>query len=242
MSRGIDAGMFPMAPGARFDWHTHDDDQLAWASRGVLTVLTDSATWLLPRSRALWIPAGVRHEVRAQGAAIMRSLYVRTELLSINWKTPTVVRAQPLLAELIEYLGDETLDSARRERAAALLVDLLEPLDVTTIELRMPADGRARTVGEALLQDPADNQTLASWGWKVGASGRTLERVFLSETGVPFGRWRTLARLKASLPMLASGDSISHVAPAVGYESTSAFVAAFHREVGLTPTAYFRAT
>ena len=156
----------------------------------------------------------------------MRSLYVRTELLSINWKTPTVVRAQPLLAELIEYLGDETLDSARRERAAALLVDLLEPLDVTTIELRMPADGRARTVGEALLQDPADNQTLASWGRKVGASGRTLERVFLSETGVPF----------------ASGDSISHVAPAVGYESTSAFVAAFHREVGLTPTAYFRAT
>ena len=117
-----------MEPGAQFDWHTHDDDQLAWASRGVLTVLTDTATWLLPRSRALWIPAGARHEVRAQDAAVMRSLYVKTGLLSIGWKTPTVVRARPLLAELIEYLGDETLDSARHERAAALLVDLLEPL------------------------------------------------------------------------------------------------------------------
>jgi AraC-like DNA-binding protein len=237
----IAARVFPMAPGSRVDWHTHDDNQLAWASRGVLTLITDSATWLLPRSRAVWIPAGIRHEVRAQGAATMRSLYVGTEFLSIDWKSPTVVRTRPLLIELIEYLGDEKIDRAKRERAAALLVDLLEPLDVTTIEVRMPADGRARTVAEALIQHPAENRTLASWGRTVGASGRTLERVFLSETGVPFSRWRTLARLKAALPLLASGRAISHVAPEVGYESTSAFVAAFHREVGLTPTAYFRA-
>jgi len=231
-----------MAPGTQFDWHTHDDNQLAWASRGVLTVITDSATWLLPRTRALWIPAGVRHEVRAQGAATMRSLYVRTEYLSIDWTSPTVVRVRPLLVELVEYLGDEAIDAARRERAGALLVDLLEPLSVTTIDLRLPADGRARTVAEALLLRPAENRTLSAWGRQVGASGRTLERVFLAETGVPFSRWRTLARLNASLPLLAAGRSISHVAPEVGYESDSAFVAAFHREIGLTPTAYFRAT
>jgi hypothetical protein len=134
--------MFPMAPGDQFDWHTHEDDQLAWASRGVISVITDAATWLLPPSRALWIPAGVRHEVRAQGATTMQSVYVRTAFLSIDWKTPTVVRARPLLAELVEYLGDETLDSARRKRAAALLSDLLEPLVVTTIEVRLPSDGR----------------------------------------------------------------------------------------------------
>lgn len=146
-----------------------------------------------------------------------------------------------LMVELAEYLEDEALDGSRRERAAALLSDLLEPLEVTTIEVRLPADGRARTVAEALLLDPTENRTLSSWGREVGASGRTLERAFLAETGVPFSRWRTLARLKASLPLLAAGRSISYVAPEVGYESTSAFVAAFHREVGLTPTAYFRA-
>lgn len=241
MAHGIAACMFPMAPGDQFDWHTHDDDQLAWASRGVISVITDAATWLLPPSRALWIPAGVRHEVRAQGATTMRSVYVRTALLSIDWTAPTVVRARPLMVELAEYLEDEALDGSRRERAAALLSDLLEPLEVTTIEVRLPADGRARTVAEALLLDPTENRTLSSWGREVGASGRTLERAFLAETGVPFSRWRTLARLKASLPLLAAGRSISYVAPEVGYESTSAFVAAFHREVGLTPTAYFRA-
>jgi AraC-like DNA-binding protein len=242
MVHGIAACMFPMAPGDQFDWHTHEDDQLAWASRGVISVITEAATWLLPPSRALWIPAGVRHEVRAQGATTMQSLYVRTELLSIDWKVPTVVSARPLLVELVEYLGDETLDSARRKRAAALLSDLLEPLVVTTIEVRLPSDSRARTVAEALLHDPAENRTLTVWGRQVGASGRTLVRAFLAETGVPFSRWRTLARLKASLPMLAAGRSISYVAPEVGYESASAFVAAFRREVGLTPNAYFRAT
>ncbi len=232
--------MFPMAPGDTFDWHTHDDDQLAWASRGVISVITDTATWLLPPSRALWIPAGIRHEVRAQGATTMRSLYVRTALLAINWTTPTVVGARPLMLELVEYLGEPTLSAGSLERAAALLADVLEPLAVTTIDVPLPADARARTVAEALLLDPAESRTLTSWGREVGASGRTLERAFLSETGVPFSRWRTLARLSASLPLLASGRSISYVAPAVGYESASAFVAAFHREVGLTPTAYFR--
>jgi AraC-like DNA-binding protein len=241
MVHGIAACMFPMAPGDQFDWHTHEDDQLAWASRGVISVVTDAATWLLPPSRALWIPAGVRHEVRAQGATTMRSLYVRTAFLSMDWTTPTVVGARPLLLELVEYLDDDTLSAARRERAAALLADLLEPLDVTTIEVRLPVDARARAVAEALLEDPTENRTLTAWGREVGASGRTLERAFLSETGTPFTRWRTLARLKASLPLLASGRSIGYVAPQVGYESTSAFVAAFHREVGLTPTAYFRA-
>src|SRR4249920_2276990 len=51
-----------MPPGTRFDWHTHEDHQLAWAASGVLTVLTADATWVLPPTRALWIPAGLPHE------------------------------------------------------------------------------------------------------------------------------------------------------------------------------------
>src|SRR5579859_5121522 len=68
---------FPMPPGTVFDWHTHEDHQLAWASSGVLTVITEQATWVLPPTRALWIPAGLRHETGAAGRATMRSAYVR---------------------------------------------------------------------------------------------------------------------------------------------------------------------
>src|SRR5579863_3627765 len=95
---------FPMPPGTVFDWHTHDDHQLAWASQGVLTVRSGSSAWVLPPTRALWIPKGVRHETLSASAATMRSAYVRPERCPIVWTDCTPVVASPLMAELLEYL------------------------------------------------------------------------------------------------------------------------------------------
>jgi AraC-like DNA-binding protein len=230
---------FAMAAGTAFTWHTHDDHQLAWAPRGVLTVVTESSTWVLPPTRALWIPAGLRHETRADGPATMQALYIKPDLCRISWPDPTPIAARPLLAGLIGYLDRETLDPARRERAEAVLTDLLEPVTRTTIEVRIPADERARDVAQALADNPADRRTLGQWGRAVGASERTLARAFQAGTGIPFGRWRLLLRLQAALPALASGQPVGNVARRVGYESTSAFVAAFRQETGMTPAAYF---
>src|SRR6266851_9226940 len=110
---------FPMPAGLVFDWHTHTEHQLAWAASGVLTVRTSSAAWVLPPTRALWIPAGLRHETLSSGAATMRSLYIRPELSPVSWPVPTPVTASPLLAEMIGYLGGGTLDGAARARAEA---------------------------------------------------------------------------------------------------------------------------
>src|SRR5579871_4114755 len=70
---------FPMPAGLVFDWHTHTEHQLAWAASGVLMVLAGDATWVLPPTRALWIPAGLRHETLSSGPATMRSLYIRPD-------------------------------------------------------------------------------------------------------------------------------------------------------------------
>ena len=236
---------FPMPAGTRFDWHTHEDHQLAWAPSGVLTVLTAEATWVLPPTRALWIPAGLPHETASQGRATMRSLYIRPGLFPVSWEEtqnasrPTPVAASPLLAELIGYLGQPDLDAGRRGHAEALLADLLAPVPVTTMGVRLPSGLTARRVAEALLADPTDRRTLAEWGREVGASERTLARAFAAEAGVPFGRWRTLLRLQAALSMLAAGEPVSRVAGRVGYDTPSAFVAAFRRETGQTPGSYF---
>jgi len=231
---------FPMPAGLVFDWHTHTDHQLAWAASGVLTVRTREAAWVLPPTRALWIPAGLRHETLSAGAATMRTLYIRPGLCPVSWPDCTPVAATPLLAELIGYLEDPGLDRGRRAHAETLLVDLLKPVTMTTIEVRMPEEERARQVAQALTDDPADSRTLAEWGRQVGASSRTLARAFVAGTGLPFGRWRALLRLQAAMPALAVGEPVGNVARHVGYESVSAFVAAFRRETGLTPAAYFR--
>src|SRR5579863_7386258 len=103
-SLGLVVCTFPMPAGTVFDWHTHDDHQLAWASQGVLTVRSGSSAWVLPPTRALWIPKGVRHETLSESAATMRSAYIRPERCPIVWTDCTPVVASPLMAELLEYL------------------------------------------------------------------------------------------------------------------------------------------
>ncbi|HVC13250.1 MAG TPA: helix-turn-helix transcriptional regulator [Acidimicrobiales bacterium] len=232
---------FPMPRGSVFDWHTHTEHQLAWAPNGVLLVRTGTTAWVLPPTRALWIPAGVRHEVLSTSSATMQAVYVRPDLCPITWEDCTPVAATPLLGEMIGYLATEGLDADARGRGEAVVVDLLRPVTMQAIDVPMPHEPRAGEVAEALRADPCDGRTLDAWGHEVGASERTLARAFLSDTGLSFGRWRTRLRLRAALGELAAGAPVSTVARSVGYESASAFVAAFRRETGVTPSAYFRA-
>ena len=232
-----------MPAGTRFDWHTHEDHQLAWAASGVLTVLTgevEGSTWVLPPTRALWIPAGLPHETASDGRATMRSLYIRPGLSPVSWTDPTPVAASPLLAELIGYLGEPGLPAGHRAHAEVLLADLLTPVPVTTIGCgcrpRRPPGGWPRRCGPT----PRTGARCGSGAAQVGASERTLARAFAAEAGVPFGRWRTLLRLQAALSMLAAGEPVSRVAGRVGYDTPSAFVAAFRRETGQTPGSFFR--
>jgi AraC-like DNA-binding protein len=230
---------FPMPVGRRFEWHQHHEHQLAWSPEGVLVVRTHGGSYVLPPARALWIPAGTPHETQASGAAVLRSVYVRTRACPIAWPSPTPVEVSPLLRELIPHLESDSLPDTQRLRAEAVLFDLLAPLAVATIDIRLPSDERAHRVAEALLADPGDGRTLHAWGRHVGASSRTLARLFVSETGLSFGRWRTLARLQAALLRLAEGESVGLVAARVGYRTPSAFVAAFRAHTGVTPGRYF---
>jgi AraC-like DNA-binding protein len=229
---------FEMPAGLVFDWHTHDEHQLAWAHTGVLTVRTASSAWVLPPSRALWIPAGTRHETLSEGIATMRSGYVRPEACAVAWTECTPVHATPLLVELVGYLEEPARPADARDRAMAMLPDVLEPARSVPVDVRMPAEERARRVAEALAVAPADDRTLAAWGDEVGASSRTLSRAFIADTGLTFGRWRSLVRVRAAMVALAGGAPVGNVASLVGFESPSAFVAAFRRETGVTPAAF----
>src|SRR5215469_1067199 len=103
---------FPMGPGSVFDWHTHADHQVAWAPSGVLMVRADETAWVLPPTRALWIPAGVRHETLSTSSATMRAAYVRPHRCPITWTECTPVATSRLLAELIGYLENHELDQS----------------------------------------------------------------------------------------------------------------------------------
>lgn len=159
---------FPMPAGTVFDWHTHTGHQLAWAASGVLTVRSGTDAWVLPPTRALWIPAGLRHETLSESSTTMRAAYVRPEGCPIEWPDCTPVVATPLLADLLGYLNDDTLDGPLRTNAERVLVDLLEPVTVVSVDVKMPARDPAQIVASKLVEDPSDDRTLEAWGHAVG--------------------------------------------------------------------------
>jgi AraC-like DNA-binding protein len=234
----IIVGHFPLASGEWIPAHSHTHHQIAWTRRGVLSIGVGELYWVLPPTRALWLPAGVTHTTGATRNAVLCSLYLDPEHCPLDWTEPTVVGIDGLLAELTTYLARTDLSDDARSRAEALVPDLLHPLPTRPIDVPRPTDERVRIVTAALLADPADPRGLEAHARVAGVSRRTLTRLFVRDTGMSFDRWRTRVRMRAALPLLAEGQPVSRVAHSVGYATASAFLAAFRRTVGTSPRRY----
>lgn len=223
----------------RVNTHVHPQHQLSWVPDGVLTVQTDDSQWIVQRTRGLWVPAGVAHAVRPSPAGRMLSLFFEPKLCPIGWSAPTVVDATGLTGPLLTYLADLGESGDRRANALTVLWDVLRPMSVTRIPTTLPVDPCALRVALEIRRNPGQDRGLEAWGRVVGVSARTLSRRFRAETGVSFESWRTFERLNAALPFLAAGGTVAGAARAAGYGTTSAFIAAFKREIGTTPAGYF---
>jgi AraC-like DNA-binding protein len=223
--------------GNGFGEHQHPDAQLVWGVRGVLRVRVGDDRWTLAPGHAAWIPGGAAHDVVAVREADLCCAYVDPARCppGLLPPGPTALEATPLFRELVGLLGREDVEDETRALAELLLFRQLRPADAPTVTLRRPRDDRSVLVADALRADPADDRTLAEWGRVAGASGRTLARLFVAETGLPFAAWRTRLRIAVALDLLADGLPVSTVAGRVGYATPSAFVAAFRRETGTTP-------
>ncbi|NUP26703.1 MAG: helix-turn-helix transcriptional regulator [Nocardia sp.] len=225
---------------ARVTTHVHPQHQLSWVPDGVLTVQADGSRWIVQRTRRLWVPGGVEHAVTPSPAGRMLSLYFDPALCPVGWTTPRVVDATGLTGPLLKYLSELGEDADdRRAHALTVLWDVLRPMAVTTIPTTLPVDPPALRVALEIRRNPAQDKGLDGWGRLVGVSARTLSRRFRAETGVSFESWRNFERLNAALPLLAAGATVAAAARAAGYGTASAFIAAFKREIGTTPTAYF---
>lgn len=228
--------------GHRIEAHHHAWPQLVYATEGVMSVVTESGSWVVPPQRAVWIPAGFEHSISTTGAVRMRTVYLAP---GHDRRLPAgccVVYVTPLLRELIvEITRLGALSSADPEQArlARVLVDRIRGTRVAPLELKLPRDSRARTVAERVQADLSRPHRLPDLARGSGASVRTIERLFVQETELTFGRWLQRTRALHALERLAAGDSVTSAGLAVGYESTSAFIAMFKRVLGVTPGAYF---
>ncbi len=225
--------------------HQHPWPQLTFSTRGVIRLSTADGSYIVPPSRALWVPADVPHSITLIEDAELRTVYLHS-WLGPAWERCEVLEISPLLRALMLAL-DTTPDglppadphAAQRERwIAPLLVDELERATQIRIDVPLPADKRLRQLCEALLRNPADRATLAERAATIGASERTVARLFRDQLGMSWQQWRQQAVLAHALPLLARGMAVSQVAAASGYATDSAFCAMFKAATGQSPTAF----
>lgn len=230
-------------PGAVTARHRHDRAQLIYAVAGVMRVATDAGSWIVPPLRAVWVPAGLPHEIRHCGAVAMRTLYIDGAAAGSLPERCAVIDVSPLLRELI--LAALVQDPARPDPSGrhalleGLILNELEAQPQMPLALPLPRDRRLLAICTALQSAPQMNDTLDAWADRVGASRRNIARRFQAETGLSFGAWRQRLRLIEALARLADGERVTTVAQDLGYDSPSAFSAMFRRALGTAPSRYF---
>lgn len=230
-----------------FDPHRHAWAQLAYCASGIVQVSAaratgEETTYIVPPSRAVWIAPGALHSVHVLEEARFRTLYIDASVTPAGWRDCRVLVVSPLLRELIPALDATGLPAGREALVTGLVLDELARADTQQLGVPLPpaqsGDKRLRALCEGVLHAPAERATLADWAAHVGASERTLARLFREELGTSYQQWRQQAVLAHALPQLARGLPVSHVAAACGYASDSAFTAMFKAAMGQPPSQF----
>ena len=126
--------------------HEHPWPQLTFSTRGVIRLSTQDGSYIVPPSRALWVPANMPHSITLIEDAELRTVYLHA-WIAPSWEKCEVLEISPLLRALMLAL-DTTPDglppadvhAPQRERMIApLLVDELE----RATQIRIDEIGRA---------------------------------------------------------------------------------------------------
>ncbi len=223
--------------------HFHDRDQLVYASRGVMTIRTQSGTWVVPSHRAVWIPARIPHTITTSGVVAMRTLYFKPRLAKRLPKACCVINVSSLLKELILHAcASKALKQqvAWQRHLIAVILHQLETVQMIPLQLPHLTDPRLLRIAEVLTKDPCDQRTLIQLCRVTGANKRSIERLFQREIGMTFGKWRQQLRLMQGIRFLAEGAKVTTAALDSGYSTPSAFISMFKNTLGTTPGAYLK--
>jgi AraC-like DNA-binding protein/quercetin dioxygenase-like cupin family protein len=238
--------------------HHHACGQLAVSSTGVVRLTVEHGTYIVPPSRALWIPPGVEHAVTVLEDADLRTLYVHQprgrcgpgvpRAAEAAWRQCRVLEVSDLLRALVLEMNLEPdggkrpplpAELQRERRLSALILDELRRARPVRLGVDLPHDKRLRALCEAVLDDPTRHTTLDAWAIDSGASARTVSRLFRTELGTTFAQWRQQVLLAKAVAMAARKLPMSRIAAELGYASASAFSAMVRRSVGTPPSRFF---
>ena len=220
-------------------WHSHDMHQLQYAFDDSIEVEDAHARYLLPRSLAAWIPAGVAHRTSLHRVRSGSILFAADLVQSVGERV-RIIEASPLMREMMKaamrWPLSEPQDGTGHAYFAALARLCAEwigreaPLSLPST--REPLLQAAMTYTRTHLRDGDVAATCRA----AGLSERTLRRLFASQAGMTWDEYRRRARLLTAAALLSDTRlPVGQIAAEVGFESQSAFSRTFRKLTGKTP-------
>ncbi|WP_083444980.1 helix-turn-helix domain-containing protein [Pseudorhodobacter aquimaris] len=206
---------------------------------GLMRVEVDEDRWFIPDRYGIWIPAGTVPRVKTSDDIEFQAfqLHPKFDARIAMPQQPTVLRATPLIRGIARRLTQPApLTVAQQRRLGWVALDEIARLERPNLHLPGSDDARVSAVMAHVMADPRRAASLSQLARTIGSSERTLSRLFLTETGMTWRDWRDRLRFVLSLEGLQAGKGSTDIAVSLGYSSPSAFVAAFRRQSGMTPT------
>jgi len=232
-----------LATGAIFRPHRHRWTQLTLCTMGSVRASlfgSSQSFHVVHPSQGLWLPAGLSHMIEVTTTCTYVSLYIDAACFPARWERPRVMPVSVLMRELVEQIdAKRTITSAVRHRAIAdLLLDEINASSIDQHGIPLPFDRRLSSLCSEVLDDSCGSQTIPQLAARHGLSERTLLRLSQRELHMSFAAWRRLVVATKAVQALQTGAKVSDVAAASGYQSMSAFHAAFRSCMGRSPSSF----
>lgn len=147
--------------------HYHNNDQLIYTAGGVISVETGEGIWVVPPTRAVWVPAKISHSVHISGPMQLVTLQFSSLVSPLAGKNCRVVNVSPLLREGIlrsRNFPDSYQDDCAEAHIIQVILDEIHAAEkLQPLHLPIPIDTRAKTVAQGFLKDPSQRLSLKEW-------------------------------------------------------------------------------
>ncbi|MCG3460461.1 helix-turn-helix transcriptional regulator [Xenorhabdus bovienii] len=218
-------------------FHQHDMGQLLFTQQGCIKITLANQLSILPPTRVAWIPPKTLHRAEMRGSVGYRSIYL--DISGIEWisRQSEILQTTPLLRVILERIAISSFDTdwhqGKGTHLLAVFFDEMSEAGKEPTLLPLPSDRRLARLPFDQLPPPL--QMLAT---HIGASEKTITRIFLRETGMNYQQWRQQWRLIKAIELLAQDKTLSYVAQELGFANDSAFVTFFRKNMGRPPREY----
>ncbi len=222
-----------------------DRHYFLYAQKGTLKLVANGRRWTLPPARAALIRADHPITISVLSHLTSASVLFAPGFMPAPRDVLTVFEMSPLARELVGACRDWGPDSGPltpyARRLFRTLADVVLQLAQAPSPCVLPAPKSPHLIKAVALTEDQYNQTLTFKEVAVatGQSERALARRFSQEMGMTWSEvLRRIRVIKAVEALATQQSSVTEVALSVGYNSLSAFNAAFRDVTGKTPSQY----